>query len=186
MGEISFGGLATGLPTEEIITGLMAIERRPLERLENQQTVENAQLRAFAEFKSKLDDLRTAASSLNITSAVRTSAVQVSSTAPFSATSNGAAPGNYDVAVAQLAQVQKSVSDGFASKTEALGTGTLTFGSEVITIDESNNSLQGIANAINEQAQTTGIQASIIFDGTENRLVLTGRDAQTSLHPRSR
>lgn len=183
MGEISFGGLATGLPTEELITGLMGIERRPLERLEAKKTFESDRLRAFAEFKSKLDDLRTAVGSLNLTSSVRTSAVKIGANAPFSATSNGAAPGSYDVAVAQLAQVQKSVSGGFASQTAALGTGTLTFGTETITIDESNNSLQGMANAINERAGKTGVQASIIFDGNTNRLVLTGRDAQSSFAP---
>jgi flagellar hook-associated protein 2 len=183
MGEISFGGLATGLPTEELITGLMAIERRPLERLEKQKTSESDRLRAFAEFKSKLDDLRSAVGSLNITSAVRTSSVRVSANAPFSATSNGAAPGSFDVAVAQLAQVQKTVSGGFASQTTALGTGKLTFGTETITIDESNNSLQGMANAINQKAGKTGVQASIIFDGNTNRLVLTGRDAQSSFEP---
>jgi flagellar hook-associated protein 2 len=186
MGEISFGGLATGLPTEELITGLMAIERRPLERLEKQKTSESDRLRAFAEFKSKLDDLRSAVGSLNITSAVRTSSVRVSAEAAFSATSNGAAPGSFDVAVAQLAQVQKTVSGGFASETATLGTGTVTFGTETITLDESNNSLQGLAAAINERAGKTGVQASIIHDGgsgTPYRLVLTGRDAQSSFTP---
>jgi flagellar hook-associated protein 2 len=183
MSDISFGGLATGLPTEELITGLMALERRPLERLETQKSGESDRLRAFAEFKSKLDDLRSAAGSLNITSAVRTSAAQVSDSAPFSATANGAAPGNFDIAVAQLAQVQKSVSGGFASQENAIGTGTLTFGTEVISIDESNNSLQGMASAINERTQSTGVQASIIFDGNESRMVLTGSDAQTSFTP---
>ncbi len=183
MADITFGGLATGLPTEELITGLMALERRPLERLETQKTSESDRLRAFAEFKSKLDDLRSAAGSLNITSAVRTSAARVSDSAPFSATANGAAPGNFDIAVEQLAQVQKSVSGGFASQGEAIGTGTLTFGSEIISIDETNNSLQGMASAINERTQSTGVQASIIFDGNESRMVLTGRDAQSSFTP---
>ena len=34
MAEISFGGLATGLPTEDLVKSLMAIERRPIDRLE--------------------------------------------------------------------------------------------------------------------------------------------------------
>ncbi len=183
MAEISFGGLATGLPTEELISGLMALERRPLERLETQKTTENDRLRAFGEFKSKLDDLRSAVGSLNITSAVRTSAVRIGGDAPFSATSNGAAPGSYDVSVAQLAQVQKTVSGGFASQSDPLGTGTVSFGEHTITLDESNNSLQGLASAINQISGKTGVQATVIHDGGNDkpyRLVLTGKDAETS------
>ena len=33
MAEISFGGLATGLPTEDIVSGLMRLELRPVDRL---------------------------------------------------------------------------------------------------------------------------------------------------------
>src|SRR5690606_28954194 len=82
--------------------------------------------------------------------------------------------------------VQKSVSAGFASQTDPLGTGTLTLGDEIITLDESNNSLLGLAAAINGRSGDTGVQASIIHDGgsaAPYRLVLTGADAQTSFSP---
>ena len=36
MAEVTFGGLATGLPTDDIVEKLMAIEHRPLDRLEKQ------------------------------------------------------------------------------------------------------------------------------------------------------
>lgn len=186
MAEISFGGLATGLPTEELISGLMGIERRPLERLEKQKTLESDRLRAFAEFKTKLDDLRGAVGDMNITSAVRSTAVKIAADAPFTASSQGAPPGNFDVAVVQLAQVQKTVSGGFASETAALGTGTLTLGDEVITLDAENNSLAALAAAINERSSQTGVQAAIINDGSSTtpfRLILTGADAQTTFTP---
>jgi flagellar hook-associated protein 2 len=52
----------------------------------------------------------------------------------------------------------------------------------VITIDTSNNSLMGLAAAINEQSATTGIKAAIINDGsaTPYRLALTGVDSSTT------
>ena len=187
MAEISFGGLATGLPTEDIVSGLMRLERRPVERLEAQKEYETTRLKAFAQLRDHLDTLRSAVSNLNLTGDVRTSKADVAADAPFTATSNGAQTGNYDVAVAQLAQVQKSVSGGVASTTAAtFGSGTLTLGETVITIDETNNSLGGLVDAINKQAEETGVRATIINDGSgENpyRMVLTGDNANVSFDP---
>lgn len=186
MAEISFGGLSTGLPTEDIVSGLMAAERKPLDRLEAQKESETTRLKAFGQLRDLLDGLRVAASGLNLTSDVRTSTADVGQATAFSATANGAETGSYDIAVAQLAQVQKSVSGGVASRTDSLAfSGTLTLGTTVINIDETNNSLSGIAEAINLQTEETGVHASIINDGSDvpYRLVLTGETATTSFTP---
>ncbi|MBD1401272.1 flagellar filament capping protein FliD [Pelovirga terrestris] len=187
MAEISFGGLATGLPTEDIVAGLMRLERRPLERLEAQKEYEATRLKAYAQLRDLLDGLRGAVANLNLTSDVRTSKVEVPANAPFTATSNGAQTGSYDVAVAQLAQVQKSVSAGVASTTDKIfGTGTLTLGDTVITIDDSNNSLSGLVDAINKQAGDSGVRAGIINDGSGEspyRMVLTGDNAGVNFDP---
>ncbi len=118
---------------------------------------------------------------------MRTSSIRLSNEDAFSAVSNGAGTGSYDVAVAQLAQVQKSVSAGVSSQTDSiLGSGTLTLGDKVITIDSSNNSLRGLTAAINALSETSGISASIINDGSgtnQYRMVLTGKDATTSFTP---
>ncbi len=187
MAAITFGGLATGLPTDDIITQLMELERRPLDRLAEQKTTETTRLKAFSQFNSTLDDLRTAVGSLNITSEVRTSSIKLSNEDAFSAVSTGAASGSYDVAVARLAQVQKSVSAGVASQSDSLfGSGSLTLGDEVIAIDEDNNSLIGLSEAINAISAKTGVSASIINDGSgsnQYRMVLTGQDATTAFTP---
>jgi flagellar hook-associated protein 2 len=187
MAEITFGGLATGLPTDDIITKLMAIERRPMDRLETKKTTEETRLKAYGQFKSTLDELKTAVGALNITSQVRTSSIKLPNEDAFSAVSNGASTGSYDVAVAQLAQVQKSVSDGVSSQSDSLfGSGSLTLGDQQISIDSSNNSLLGLSAAINALTETTGVSASIINDGSgsnQYRMVLTGKDATTSFTP---
>ena len=163
------------------------MERRPLDRLETQKNYEETRLKAYSQFKSTLDELRSSVGALNITSEVRTSSIRLSNEDAFSAVSNGASTGSYDVAVAQLAQVQKSVSAGVSSQTDSIfGSGTLTLGDQVITIDSSNNSLSGITSAINALSETSGISASIINDGSgtnQYRLVLTGKDATTSFTP---
>lgn len=183
MGEITFGGLSTGLPTDDIVTQLMELERRPLDRLEAAKETEATRLKAYKQLDTRLDDLRKAVSSMNITSQVRSSSISLSSEDAFTATSEGAASGSYDVAVVQLAQVQKNVSAGVTSQTDPLGTGTFTIGDEIITIDDSNNSLLGMAEAINALSEKTGVQATIIYDGRATNgyhLVLTGEDATTN------
>lgn len=184
MADISFGGLATGLPTEDIVDSLMAIERRPLDRLEANKEYETVRLQAYEQFDAKLDGLRTAAGNLNVTSDVQTTSVRLSSEEEITASSNGAREGSYDIAVAQLAQVQKTVTTGYSSNTDSVfGTGTFAIGDVGIVVDSSNNSLQGLMEAINSLSEDTGVSASIINDGSDSdnyHMVLTGKDAATN------
>ena len=184
MSDINFGGLATGLPTNDIVDQLMALERRPIDRLESKKAQETTRLEAYAQFDATLDDLKAAVGEMNLTSQVLSTSVKLSSEDAFTATSNGAGTGSYDVAVAQLAQVQKDVSDGWSSKTESLlGTGTLTVNGKVVTIDDDSNSLAAMAAAVNAVSDETGVTASIIDDGDADnpfRLVFTGKDASSS------
>ncbi|MDK9707981.1 MAG: flagellar filament capping protein FliD [Desulforhopalus sp.] len=186
MAEISFGGLATGLPTEDLVKSLMAIERKPIDRLEAKKESESIRLKAYAQLNSKLGSLRDAARDLSVTSRVRTTKVQLSSEEAISGTSNGAGIGSYNVAVTQLAQVQKTVTSGFDSDSAAvLGTGYFAIGDLAVVVDSSNNSLQGLAASINSLTDKTGVTASIINDGKDGgnyHLVLTGKDAATSFN----
>lgn len=184
MAEISFGGLATGLPTEELVSSLMAIERRPLDRLEAQKEYESLRLKAYGQFDTRLDTLRSSASELKLASDVRTTTVRVSSPDTISGFSSGAGVGSYDIAVVQLAQVQKNVTAGFSSESEhLLGTGTFSINDKVIAVSNENNSLLGLRDSINAVAGETGVYATIINDGSQSNnyhLVLTGRDASSS------
>lgn len=184
MAEISFGGLATGLPTEDLVKSLMSIERKPIDRLEAKKESESLRLKAYAQLNTKLSSLRDAARSLSITSGVRTTKVLLSSEEAITASSNGASTGSYNVAVAQLAQVQKTVTSGFSSESAAvLGTGVFEIGDVEIAVNGTNNSLQGLMSSINAVAKDTGVTASIINDGKSSdnyHLVLTGKDAATS------
>lgn len=184
MAEISFGGLATGLPTEDLVKSLMAIERKPIDRLEAKKKSESIRLKAYGQLNSRLGSLRDAARELSVTSKVRTTKVQLSSEESISGTSSGAATGSYNVAVVKLAQVQKTVTSGFDSDTAAvLGTGHFAIGDLAIVVDSNNNSLQGLAASINSLTDETGVTASIINDGQDSKnyhLVLTGKDAATS------
>jgi len=184
MADITFSGLATGMDTDSIVSQLMDIERLPIDRLEAKKEAEKEKLDAYAQFKSIIDDLKDAAGAMTLTSQVRTSEISLSSEAAYSATSSSAVSGSYDIAVAQLSQVQKNISEGWSSKTDALlGTGTFTVNGTDISITESNNSLSGLLAAINEISETTGVTATLINDGSDSdpyHMVFTGVDSSTS------
>ena len=185
MADITFSGLASGVNTSDIVTKLMAVERVPVDNLNTDKDTETNRLKAYGALNTLLSDLKTSASAMSLTSQVRTTKANLSSTGAFTATSNNAFAGSYSITVTQLAQVQKNISSGYAADTTSIfGTGSVTVNGTAITIDSTNNSLQGIMSAINAVTGTTGVSASIINDGsgsTPYRLVLTGKDASTTI-----
>lgn len=182
--SITFSGLATGLDTDSIVSELIALERAPIDRLETKKTQRTERLEAYAQFDSKLEALQTAVKDMSLTSQVSSTAISLSSEDSFSATSSSGAVGSYEIAVAQLAQVQKTVTNAFSSKTDSIfGTGTITVNGTNIDVTDDNNSLAEIAASINELSETTGVQATIINNGADTdpyHLVFTGQDATTS------
>lgn len=182
--SITFSGLASGVDTDSIVSEIMAIERAPIDRLEAKKTAKEDRLKAFAQFKTRLDALKSAVGDMSLTSQIRSAKVSLSSDQNISATTTSGAQGSYSVSVAQLSQVQKTITDGFSSKSDSvLGTGTVTVNGTNISITDSNNSLTGLVDAINAASETTGVKASIINDGTDStpyHLVFTGTDAETA------
>jgi len=184
--SINFGGLATGIDTESIVSELMKIERSPIDRLEKDRTFYKSRLDAFSKLDEKLKSLLEKAQAIDSALELNSPAVRSNSEEFFTATAGGSAQlGTYQVTVVALAQQQKDVSQGYVDKTAAsFGTGNLnlTVGGtpNSITIDSSNNSLEGIAKAINDA--NLGVSAAIINDGTATpyRLVLTGDSVANS------
>src|SRR5439155_17816627 len=87
------------------------------------------------------------------------------------AAGNGATPGVYNVRVNSLARAHQIASQGFDSADSTITQGTLQLkvgsGATTITIDSTNNTLQGLANAINGSG--VGVAAAIINDGSNSR-----------------
>lgn len=181
----TLGGLASGMDTGAIVEALVGVKRTPILRLEERKTEANARLAAFKTFDSKLKDLLSKADGLDTGSDLLATTLTVSSDDYLAATaSSSATSGSYQIKVGQLAQVEKSVYQGVADKsTTTFGTGSLQLShaglesAVEITIDELNNTLEGIRDAINTKSADSGVTASIINDGsgTPYRLVLTGK-----------
>ncbi|NOQ50668.1 MAG: flagellar filament capping protein FliD [Desulfuromonadaceae bacterium] len=184
--SITFGGLATGIDTESIITELMKIERFPIDRLEKDQAYYKSRLDAFSKLDEKLKSFLEKAEAIDTSIELNSAAVLSSSEENLSVTAgNNAGLGSYQVTVVDLAQQQKDVSQGYVDKAAStFGTGTINLTvdgvANSISIDATNNSLEGIASAINDA--DLGVSAAIINDGTGTpyRLVLTGDSVSES------
>lgn len=149
----------------------------------------NTQISGLGKLQSALASFQSAATGLTGNS-FNTYTASSSNVAVLSgATSGSAASGSTSIQVVQLAQAQTLLSAGQTSTTAAIGTGattTLTFQSGTttgatftpngtptasVTINNSNNSLQGIAAAIN--SAKIGVNAATTFDGTNYHLTLS-------------
>lgn len=196
---ISSSGIGSGLDVNGIVTSLMNVERKPLDQVAKQKTAFESKVSAFGTLKSSLSTFQTAISSLSDPAKFNAQAVTSGDTKVFTATANGQATnGISSVTVTQLAKAQKLAMAGVANTTDVIGTGTLTisFGKFTeatttpvaaasftpntaktdITIDINiaNNTLSGVRDAIN--ASNSSVSASIVNDGTSNRLVITSKD----------
>ncbi|MAG63531.1 hypothetical protein CMO84_08425 [Candidatus Woesearchaeota archaeon] len=70
VGALSVSGLVSGLDTERIIQQLLAIERRPVQQLEAQQSTIQTRLDALRELRTKLSTLQTKAFDLALAKTV--------------------------------------------------------------------------------------------------------------------
>lgn len=192
---ISSPGIGSGLDVNSIVSQLMDIERLPLTSLDAKEAKQQAQLTAFGSLKGALSTFQDSISSL--ANPAKFSAVSANMTdetvATASATSKATA-GSYSIEVQALAQAQKIKSSNFTDSAVTIGSGTLTiqFGTysdgnfnlnsdkaaQTITIANGESSLTGIRNAINNA--DAGVTASIVNDGSGDRLVIAAKDTGLS------
>jgi flagellar hook-associated protein 2 len=198
---------STALDVPTLVSQLMAVERRPIDKLTAKITSSEAKISSFGTLSSLVSSFQTASKDLN--TGLQKLAATPSDPSVLSATAGSTAvPGTYAVNVSQLAQSQNLVAAGKTSSTTAIGDGTATTvtfdfgtisggtltngvysgaaftsngsGTASITIDSTNNTLEGIRDAINSAAM--GVTATIVNDGsgTPYRLALTSSSSGLS------
>jgi len=103
---LNFTGLASGIDTNAIVTGLMAVERRPVDRLQRSADLAGARLTGLAAMRTKLDALRGAEQALRGAGVFTPRPVATSSDAArVTATATSAAvKGSFAVTVEALAR----------------------------------------------------------------------------------
>ncbi len=199
MSGISSLGIGSGIDVRGLVDQLVAAERAPQQnRIDRQQRQIETQLSALGQMRSALATFQTKVLELGKQgSFIRTSASSSNSGAVAVSADKNAETGSYDIQVNRLAQAQSIASGAFASRDAPLGTGTLTFrfgaveqdedgnvtglqqnpdrATRTIEIDASNNSLQGIRDAVN--GADIGVRANIVNDGSGERLVFSSTES---------
>jgi len=194
--------VTSGLDVNALVNQLMTVEQQPITKLATREASYQAKLSAFGTIKGAVASFQTSVSALSNASTFQPITATSSDTTVASASAlTSALPGSYSFEVSSLAQAQSLAAAGQTEVGTAIGTGattTLTFdfgtisgtltggkyasgttfttnggGVKTVTIDSSNNSLQGMRDAIN--AAGIGVTASIINDGSASpyRLVLS-------------
>ena len=177
--SVSLSGLVSGVNINQLISTISASYQQPITLLQTQGQSYQTTLSAWGQLNSSLSSLQSALSGLQNVGSLNNRSVTLSNSSAASATVQANAPqGTYSLSNIILAQAQSVYSPDFSSASNtAVGTGTLEIqvgsGSVAnITINSSNNTLNGIAAAIN--GANAGVNAAVIFDGAGYRLTLTG------------
>ena len=179
---ITFGGLASGIDTNSIITQLVALEGRKVSALQSRQGSFQKKIDAFDTLQGKLENLQGTLDGLSDAKTFVAAKASLSSNADGilgATTRSDAKVGTYKVGVSKLAESTFIRSDGFADPdTDLAITGTLSLQVGTtqtdITIDGTNATLHGIRDAIN--ASGADVVATSVFDGTSWYLELRGKE----------
>jgi flagellar hook-associated protein 2 len=179
----------SNIDVASIVSQLMQIEQRPLEAIETRLSGIQTQLSAWGKVQSALSTFQDAARKLTSNDTWRAAGATSSDESYVKATAgSGAIAGSYTIEVLSLASRQTLASSSYASADTVVGSGMLTirmgtFGGEGFSATTDpvdieiapDSTLAQVRDAIN--AKNAGVTASLVADGTGQRLVL--RSAQT-------
>jgi flagellar hook-associated protein 2 len=180
-GIVSSTGLGSGVDINSIVTALVNAEGTGQTNLiKSQQSALNGQITAYSQLTAAASAVQTAVDSLTSSATFNSYAATVADTTIASASvSASAVPGSYSLSVTQLAQGATLSSGAFSSTTATVGTGTLNIAvgssSFTVKIDTTNNTLSGIAAAINSATGNPGVSATIITGNDGAHLVLSSQ-----------
>lgn len=182
--SVSSIGIGSGVLTSDLIDQLANAERAPTElRFDRKEEQVQAELSAVGRIRSALTDLRLPTRILSNPNALQALNAESSSSNVSASAGTGASVGQYSLEVTELAQAHSLSTASFADKNvTTLGTGTLSIKvgdvTKDITIDGSNNTLEGIANAINGE-EDLAVNASVIDTGSGFVLVFAAQNSGT-------
>ncbi|HLZ99614.1 MAG TPA: flagellar filament capping protein FliD [Steroidobacteraceae bacterium] len=178
---ISSQGVGSGLDIAAIVTSLTSAKAAPLTNAINRSnTALNAQVSAWGTFNSAVATFQATLTALQDPAQLAGRTATLGDTTIATATATSAAvTGQYSIAVQNLATAASlSSAPNSAGANAVVGTGTLQISlggvQDSISIDSTDNTLQGIAAAINGSAGNPGVTASILTTSEGARLVLTG------------
>lgn len=177
-------GIFSGINTDDVVSKLMQVERQPLTALQRKEADYGAKISGLGNLLSSLTTFKSAITALKDSNSISMKATS-SDTTVFTTTTNiDATAASHSIKVNNIASAQSVYSVAFANTTDSVadlstyatqklqiqvGSGAVF----TITVDSTNNTLAGIKDAINKAK--TDVTASIVNDGTGNRLVLASK-----------
>jgi flagellar hook-associated protein 2 len=183
MGSINnFGNvlLPAGSNTINVQSLLTSVEQAnaiPMQLLQQQQGTNRTQSSALTSIEADINALSTAVGDLSNTNGSINSLTATSSNSNLVTASADptAGTGSHTIVVNSLATTSSYYTDPVASSSTAIGTGSfqITVGSNpaaTVTVDSTNNTLSGLAAAIN--GQNLGVTASVVTDASGARLAI--------------
>jgi len=176
--SISVGGLASGIDTNDVIEQMLKVQQKPILSLQKKEAAYQVKLSTFGNLKNVLKSLETSMKKMDSTDDLTRFTASSGNTDLFTVSADkDATAGSYNISVTQMAEAHKLTSSAFAEG-EAVGEGTLHLkvgDGSVTDIDVSGtDTIADVAASINDTA--AGVQAAVIFDGTNYFLTLTADD----------
>jgi flagellar hook-associated protein 2 len=181
---ITAAGVGSGIDVESIISQLMQIEQRPVNVLEERKQDNTTELSDVGKLRSSLDELQAVVEKIADPDEFGAYTAESSDEDILIATStSGQFPENHSLEVTALATHHRVISASYASPDDSVGTGTYSFSSASesfsVTLDASSHSLFSLRDAINNSADNSTIQATILNTDAGSQLVLTAVESGT-------
>jgi len=183
---LTAGGIGSGLDVESIISQLMALERRPLDALEQKKSEYQSELSAFGQLKSALSTFQDALDDLkSLDDFEKYKGVSADEDVLVATADSDASVGTFDLVVNNLAEAHKVASaqqnDTFTVSGGASDTLDITIGTDSFSVVVGGQTLDAIRDAINSASDNVGVTASILSETSgKARLILTANDTGTA------
>jgi flagellar hook-associated protein 2 len=172
-----------GFDVQTIVNEVIQSKRQQTEtQWQTEETTDNNQVTALQQLSTQLQSLSTSVDALNDpTGSFNAMTTTVSDSSAFSATAaDGATAGSHSISVTSLATTSSFYSDELATSSTTFGAGTISLqvgsgAATAITVDNTDNTLTGLAAAINNQ--NLGVTANVITDSGGARLTLVSNSS---------
>lgn len=187
-------GPTSGINYEQLLSNLLELERQPINRLQVKQANYSDKIDAYNALSSRLSSLKDTVDALRTTTKFYAKTTSVSDSTIIEATaSNSATAGNYVIGTHSvagkiaLASEEKETHSGVASSTTVINSSgsdkifQYTYaGTQVSVTVSDGTTLTGLKDLINSDSNNPGVTATILYDGSVYKLVLTGNNTGSS------
>lgn len=186
MSTFTVGGLSTGVDYNDLISKLIEVKRQPINILENKKSEYNQKISGYGDLSSKLSLLKSAADKLKTSYNFYVKTATISDETVLDVTASGnASVGNYSISITNLASEDKEVHNGTGltsssdivnnSGSDKLFQYTYAGTQQTITVADG-TTLDQFAGLINDDTDNPGVTATVVNDGSNYRLIITGND----------